>query len=469
MALGNSGQNSSAQSDRLTSFLQAPITPTLLKLAAPNIIGFFIMSCVAIAEMWYVGQLGISALAGFAVMFPLVMLMMMLSAGSIGGVIAATTARAMGSGDISRANRIVWHATILAVLAALFFQTVSANFAGAIAAAIGAEGESLLQAVRYADVVFPGIITVWLFNIFSSLLRGAGDMKTPAMAMVLAAAVQVGVSGVLTLGWFGFPALGIAGVGWGLIAGSLIGGIVTLLKLLSGRSGIRFTRKNLQWDKGIIADIFKVAGMAAINPFLSVTSVVMLTGLVSRFGEAAIAGFGIGARLEFILIPIVFGLGAAMISLVGTNIGARQIQRAHKVAWIGGGMATVICGLIGVAVGVFPQIWAGIFTSDAAVYSAAVSYLKIVGPAYAFFGLGLSLYFASQGAHAVFWPVLASVGRLFIAIGAGSFAIHNWGSDYEGLLYYVAASLTLYGVLTALAVMLGAWYRANPQATLVKV
>lgn len=444
-----------------SAFLFGPIVPILLKLAAPNVVSFFIMACVAIAEMWFVGQLGTPALAGFAIMFPMVMLMQMLGAGAIGGVIAATTARALGRGDISRANRIVWFATILAIFASVFFYFIFQFFGPSIAKAIGAEGESLRQALSYSEVVFSGIVSLWVFNIFSSLLRGAGDMNTPARAMIFAAFIQVSFSGALSLGWFGLPALGIAGIGWGLIIAMTVGAFITFLRLRSGRSGIRFTRKNLVWDAGIAKEIARVGGMAATNPFLTVTTVVLLTGLVSQFGDAAIAGFGIGARLEFILIPIVFGLGAAMISLVGTNIGAGKIDRAHRIGWTGGCMAAIICGLIGGFVGVFPESWAGIFTDDGAVFDAAASYLVIVGPAYVFFGLGLSLYFASQGAHAVFWPVLASVGRLIVAAGAGSYAISNQGGDYNTLLVFVAASLVVYGSITSLSLALGAWRRAN--------
>jgi len=443
------------------ALLFGPIFPSLLKLAAPNIISFFIMSCVAIAEMWFVGQLGTPALAGFAIMFPMVMLMQMLSAGSVGGVIAATTARALGSGDNSRANRIVWFATALAIAASILFFVIFKFFGASIAIAIGAEGESLTEAMSYSSVVFSGIITTWLFNIFSSLLRGAGDMNTPARAMILAAGVQVFFSGALSLGWFGFPALGIAGIGWGLVIAMTVGAIIVFLRLFSGRSGIRFTRKNLVWDSGIAKEIGRVGGMAATNPFLSVSTVVLLTGLVSQFGEAAIAGFGIGARLEFILIPIVFGFGAAMISLVGTNIGAGKIDRAQRIGWTGGSISALICGVIGCFVALFPESWAGVFTNDPVVFEAAASYLKIVGPSYIFFGLGLSLYFASQGAHAVFWPVLASVGRLAVAIGVGSFAVKTLSSDYETLLFFVAASLVVYGCIPALSLALGAWRRAN--------
>ncbi len=455
------GPQKAPKSTNLDAFLLGPITPILLRLAGPNIAAFMIMSFVAVAEMWYVGQLGTSALAGFAVVFPLVMLMQMLSSGAIGGVIAATTARALGANNTERANRIVWHALVIAVIAAAIFTSISIFWSAEIAAKIGARDESLQHAVEYAHVVFGGILSLWIFNILSSLLRGSGDMKTPALAMIVTASLQIIISGTLTLGWFGVPSIGIAGVGWGLVTAMLAGCAITIWKIASGASAIQFSRLALKIDPQLMKDLGRVGGMAAFNPFLSVSTIVMVMALASRFGESTLAGFGVGSRLEFILIPIVFGLGAAMISLVGTNIGAGNIKRAEQIGWIGGGIAAATCGLIGLFMALVPNAWAGIFTDNPLVFMAAASYLQIVGPAYIFFALGLSLYFASQGAHAVFWPVLSSVGRVLIAGFLGGYAINTHGVSYDTLLYFVAASLCFYGMVPALALACGAWRHAN--------
>ena len=443
-------------------FLSGPILPVLLKLASPNVIAFIIMAVVAIAEMWYVGQLGAAALAGFAVVFPFVMLMNMLSAGSIGGVIAAATARALGGGNTALANRIVWHSIGIALFFTIVFGLLERLYGAQIATFIGAKDESLIEALAYADIAFAGIASLWLLNILSSLLRGTGDMKTPALAMILSVALQILISGALTLGWFGLPALGIAGVGWGLTLSMLVGCFMTFRKLQSGSSGIRFSKSDFNFDPVLMGQLIRVGGTASINPLISVASVVLLTTLISRFGQDAIAGYGIGARLEFIMIPIVFGLGAAMISMVGANIGAHQIKRAEKIGWIGAIVAAGVCGVIGIAVSIFPGAWVGFFSNHVDVSHAASQYLTLVGPAYIFFGLGLSLYFASQGAHAVTWPMLASVLRLFIAVGLGGYFVTTQGLDYTGLLYFVSGSLCVFGIIPALALFFGAWRRANP-------
>ena len=124
-------------------------------------------------------------------------------------------------------------------------------------------------------------------------------------------------------------------------------------------------------------------------------------------GDAAIAGYGIGSRLEFMLVPISFGIGAALTALVGTNIGARQYHRAQRMAWSGALMAGGIAATIGIVVALWPDLWLGLFTSDPAVLASGRHYLSIVGPVYGFFGLAMALYFASQGTGEMVWPVAA--------------------------------------------------------------
>ena len=120
------------------------------------------------------------------------------------------------------------------------------------------------------------------------------------------------------------------------------------------------------------------------------------------------------ARLEYLLVPLVFGLGAPLVALVGTNIGAGQRERALRIALAGGAIAFAVTEAIGVAAAMWPQAWLGLFSADPHVLETGSAYLRIVGPAYGFFGLGLALYFASQGAGRLFWPLSAGFLRMLV-------------------------------------------------------
>ena len=449
----------------VSALLTAPIGATLARLAAPNIVAFFVLSSVSIAEVYFVGQLGTAALAGLALAFPMFMLMNMLSAGSMGGAVAAAVARAGGAGAGDTVERLVWHALAIALLAATVFTALFLIGGPAIYQALGGRDETLAAALAYSDVLFAGCGILWLFNTVGSLLRGVGDMRTSAMAMVLSAIIQIPLAGVLCLGLGPVPAFGIAGIAWAVLIGFAVSTAVMLGRIASGRAPLRLTLSAMRFSRVLFWDILRVGLLASLSPVLSVATVILLTGLVSRFGDAVLAGYGIGARLEFLLIPVVFGIGAAMIAMVGTNIGAGNVTRAHRIGWTGAAAATAITGAIGLATAVWPQIWAGLFAADPAVYVAAAAYLSIVGVVYAFHGLGLSLYFASQGAGTVLWPVVAGALRLAISVGGGAVAITTFGVGYEGLLICVAIGMAVFGAGTAASVALGAWRRAAAKIT----
>ncbi len=441
--------------------LNGPIGGTLARLAAPNTIAFLVGSGVAVAEMWFVGQLGTHSLAGLALGFPMFMLMMMLGAGAMGGAMAAAMARAVGAGRTGQAEALAWHALVIALAAAGIFTLLYLRYGPAFYAFLGASGETLAAAIAYSDVVLVGGVVIWLVNALSSLLRGAGDMKSPAFAMILAAAIQIPLGGALALGWGPFPHFGIAGVAWGAVIAFAVATLFLGYRLSSGRSGLRLriTALRLRWN--LFMKILDVGLLASISPVLSVATVIMLAGLVSRFGDGALAGFGIAARLEFLLIPIVFGIGAAMIAMVGANMGAGQLARAHRIGWTGGLAAAAIAGAIGTATALWPEAWAGLFTENTEVLVAATVYLTIVGPFYAFHGLGLSLYFASQGAGTVIWPVIMGGARLLITAGGGIVALQAFNIGFAEVPLFVAAGMVVFGLGTALSIHLGAWRRGR--------
>jgi len=118
------------------------------------------------------------------------------------------------------------------------------------------------------------------------------------------------------------------------------------------------------------------------------------------------------------MIPVIFGIGAAMTSMVGANIGAKNRTRALRIAWVGSFSAALIVGSIGFLLAVYPDLWLGMFLdpSGAAALGVGRAYFRIVAPLYPFFGLGLALYFASQGAGIMLWPVIGSLSRVGVAV-----------------------------------------------------
>ena len=191
--------------------LAGPIVPTILTLAAPNVLNVAMQSLVSISDSWFVAQLGIVDLAALALVFPTQMALGQMSAGAMGGGISSSVARALGSGNKAAAEAAAAHALVIALGMAALFAVVFVGFGRSIYGALGGSGRALDAAESFATVLFLGCVAHWIANSMASVLRGTGDMKTSGYALVATAALQIPLTGALTLGWFGLPALGIRG------------------------------------------------------------------------------------------------------------------------------------------------------------------------------------------------------------------------------------------------------------------
>ena len=359
---------------RTRMLLEAPPFPLLLRLASPNAAAFFVQAAVSMAEVWYIGRLGTIPLASIALVFPLLMLMQMMSGGALGGAVASSVARALGSGRRDRAERAAWHAIGIAIVGALSFLAAFVIGGEQFLRALGGEGEILDGAMAYCWVVFLGSPFIWLMGIVGAIYRGTGNMQFPASLMLLSAAIQVPLSGTLILGWFGVPALGILGAAVSVIVVSALISTIMIGRLVFGDVTVKLARHAFGFEREYFHDILKVALPASLSPVLTVLTIMSLTGLVSRFGPEALAGYGIGSRLEFLLVPLVFGIGAAMTSMVGINIGAGQIDRAERIGWLGASTAGVLAGSIGIVLAFMPELWVDLFADAPATVAAGVRY-----------------------------------------------------------------------------------------------
>jgi putative MATE family efflux protein len=441
------GQSSNAM-------LAGPILPTLLRLTLPNLAAMLVIALVAICETAYVGVLGTTPLAAIALVFPMVMLMQMLSAGAMGGGVSSAISRALGAGDVERANSLAFHAAVIGATAGIFFSIVFFSFGAPIFRTLGGSGAVLGEALAYADIALTGAILNWLLNTLASIVRGTGNMRVPSLTLLAASGLQIVLGGTLGLGVGPIPRFGLAGVASGMIIAYLAATLFLIWFLRSGRG--QLTLKVTALDREMFLDILKVGAVSALSPFQVVLTVLILTRLVAGFGTEALAGYGIGARLEFLLVPIVFAIGVASVPMIGMAMGAGKVARARGVAWTAAGVAVAVLGVIGLIVTVAPDAWSGLFTGDPAVRAAANLYLRSAGWGFAFVGLGLSLYFASQGSGRVLPPVLAGTIRLWVVL-AGGLWLAAGTAPLCGLFVLIGAAMAAFGLAVAAAVYWTPW------------
>jgi putative MATE family efflux protein len=448
--------------ERRQMMLVGPILPTILALALPNVLNVAMQSLVSISDGWFIGHLGTVDLAALALVFPTQMALGMMSAGAMGGGISSSVARALGAGNRAAAEAAAAHALAIALGMALLFAIVFVGFGRQIYGALGGSGAALDRAEGFATILFTGCAAHWIANSMASVLRGTGDMKTPGYALVATAALQIPLTGALTLGWFGLPAFGIRGPAMAAVTVFSLAAVWMLSRLIGPKAALR-----LRWPAGgfrwpAFRDILKVGLIACLVVILTNGTVLVVTGLIGREGDSALAGYGIGSRLEYMLIPISFGVGATLTALVGTNIGARQYARARRMAWTGASIAGGIAAVIGLVVAIWPDLWLGLFTVDPRALASGRHYLSIVGPAYGFFGLAMGLYFASQGTGEMYWPVAANITRIVIAGGGSLLALDHFGWGVSGLYAFVAAGIVAFALLLAFSTTRRAWTGREP-------
>ncbi|GBD48364.1 MATE family efflux transporter [Methylopila sp. Yamaguchi] len=450
---------------RTLALLNDPVAPLILRMAWPNLAVMLLQASTGLIETYWVGRLGPDALAGMALVFPPFMLMQMLSVGAMGGGVSSAVARALGAGRREDADKVVSHGVALFAGLGLAFSALMLAFGEPFYRLSGAEGGALEAALAYSNVVFAGTVLLWVMNALASALRGTGDMLVPAGVVCFGVVLIVPLSPLLIYGFGPLPGLGVAGGGWAIVTFNALGCGFLLWYARSGRSVVRLTWSPLEWRH--MAEILKVGALASLTSIQTNLIFIVVTALVGHAaGAAALAGYGTGARLEYLLIPLAFGFGAPLVPLVGTNVGAGAIERAKRIAFTGAALAFVTAELIGVAAALVPAAWLSLFSADAAMIDAGAAYLRIAGPAYGFFAFGMALYFAAQGAGRLGKPLAVTLVRTLLAIGGAALAF-VWAAPLWTMFAAVSLALVVYGVAMGL-LTIGADWDAARQGGLVR-
>lgn len=438
------------------ALVDGPILRTLLWLAWPNVIALSAGTCVVVAETSYIGRLGVESLAAMALVFPCVILTMTMSGGAMGGGVASAIARAIGAGDIDRASALASHALLIGICFGLTFMLGMEIFGPSLLELLGGRGNVLAQAIAYAQIFFGGAVLPWLMNTMAGVLRGTGNMKLPSLMILSSAVCQIILGGTLGLGLGPIPQFGMRGVAAGSLIAYSISICIMAWYLFSGRARVVPKIRGLRIRRAMFFDILKVGAVSCFSPLQSVLTISIFTHLLAGFGTEILAGYGIGARLEFMLTSVAFAVGIASVPMIGMAIGAGRIARARRIAWTAGSLSFVSVGLIGTLIAIFPDLWVNIFTDDPGVRAASRQYLSTAAPMYAFIGLAMSMYFSSQGAAKVVGPVLAQTARLvFIAVGGWWLSTHN--ATAVNFFTLAAASMVVLGTLSAASVVLTRW------------
>lgn len=435
-----------------TSLTSGPILPALVRLAIPNTIANVLIVIPSIVEAWRLSSLGASALAGVALVFPLYMLLMMWSAGSVGGAVSGAVARAVGAGDLKRAKAIARASIVMGIGGAVVMAIMVLGGGSWLFGFLGGEGPVLDAAWAYAGVFFGFGVVPWIYHMFGSVIRGSGNMMVPLFAVLVMVSIHSVLSGPV------IEAFGVAGAAGLMILAHGAGLVVLAIFICRRTAPVPLTWGPIDWP--LIGQMLRPGLLAATQSLVTIITSLTLAGFAVRFGEPVLAGYGLGARVELLMIPLIFGVGGAAIVLSGAATGAGLHSRAIQTAWITALIAGLVIGGIGLVLSAMVTIWAPVLSDNQVISSALISYMQRVGPFYAFFAIGLALFFGCQGMGTLKYPVLGAIVRLFVIVLGGVYLNANSDSTPETLFWIIAFGMIIYGSFIAIMLWRGPWRRA---------
>jgi Na+-driven multidrug efflux pump len=432
---------------RTRRLLEGPLPRTLLELAAPNALVMVTQISLGLVELFFIARLGVDALAGVSQVFPVLSLVGAISQGSIGGGVVSAIARTLGRGQRQEANNLPWYAVAIAVLLGAITTAVLLAAGPHFYLAMGARDGSLQAALTYSNLVFGGAVLIWLFNLLLAVIRGTGNLILPVAVVCGGALLLIPLFPFVIFGFGPIPGLGVIGGAVGLLTYYAVGSLVLVVYLWGHRGVLHPSARPPRLHLRPVYAILRVGGMSSLVSASTNITLAITTGVVGHYGVSALAGYGAGARLEFLLVSLSYAIGGPAGILIGTSVGAHDNTRAQRVAWI----ATLVAGLtaetIGLAAACWPDVWLSTFTRDPVALATGSTYLRTVGPIFGFFGVGYALYCAGQGTSRMQWPVTGALVRAAIAI-AGSFLATRFGNGTSGIFLAVAAGMATFGILS---------------------
>jgi putative MATE family efflux protein len=378
-------------------YTEAPIGRAVILLAVPMVLEMLMESVFAVVDIFFVGRLGADAVATVGLTESLMFTVYALAIGiSIGA--SATVARRIGEKDPDRAAVAAVQAIWLGVGVAVILGIIGAAFGPSLIAAMGASDAVLATGSMFSRVMLGGCGTVTLLFLINSIFRGAGDAAIAMRVLWFANTINVVLGPCLIFGLGPFPEMGVTGAATATTIGRGCGVLYQLYHLTRPGGRLRITRAHLRPDADSMRSILRISSTATFQNFVGTASWMGLIRILSGFGSAAVAGNTIGIRIVlFALLPS-FGVSNAAATLVGQNLGAGRPDRAEAAAWKAGLYNTICLGAVGILFLVFAPFLIGIFTTDAEVVPYGVRCLRIVAAGFFFYGYGMVLTQAFNGA-----------------------------------------------------------------------
>ena len=376
------------QETRQNKMGTAPILPLIFSMSLPAMFSMLVQALYNIVDSYFVAQVSEKALAAVSLAFPLQNLLIAFAVGTAVGV-TSLISRRLGQGLQEEANAAATHGILLAVATWVLFALYGAFFSTPFFHLFETDPEIIQMGDTYIS-----ICCIFSFGVFVEIclertLQATGNMIWPMIFQLIGAVTNIIMDPILIFGWFGLPAMGVAGAAIATVMGQILAMVVAALVVTFGKHDVHvsFRRFRLSWRT--IKDIYVVGIPSIVMQSIGTVMTMALNGILSGFSTAAYTVFGIYFKLQSFVFMPVFGLNQGLLPILGYNYGARNRKRMMTAFRDGCAIALVIMAA-GMAVFLAaPQWLLSIFNASAELLEIGIPALRIICTCFLFAALGI--------------------------------------------------------------------------------
>ncbi len=407
----------------------------IARLATPTTLVMLIAATSNVLYTYYVSRLGADAIAAVSLVFPISLLAITAMGGGLGAGAASAIARALGAGRRRVAEEIAEHALVTSIVVGLLFGLAIFFGAPRLFALMGGKGTVLERAVLFARVLFGGAAISFTAAMLDSIMRGEGNVRVPAIWSSTSLGLQVLVTPLFMFvaGW------GLVGAALAMLACQLLATIPRARFVLGGGGVIRPSAWPRTPGLHPLAEILRVGIPATLSTTINYVGIMVLTGVVARLGKGDLAAYGLGVRLDFLLLSFAYGFGAAVLTLVGLSTGAGRPERTMTYVLRAGALIVAILAVPGLLLCWWPDLWLGLFTQDRAILDVGEQYFRFIGPSYPFVGISMVIAFAFQGLGQATMPLMLMAARIAAVLAITLLCTQYLGLEERAVFATIAA------------------------------
>ena len=393
---------------------EGPIARSLAKLAIPIICINLLQVAYQLTDAFWVGRLGANAVASVSISFPITFLLVSVATGfSIAG--SALVAQHSGARNHSRVNHVAAQTLILVVSFSVILSAVGWIFSPWLLRLMNVDSGVADNALRFLRAIFLGLPFMFSFTVFQSVLRGVGQVKVPMVIIFCTTTLNFILDPLFIFGWKCIPALGVAGAAMATFGTQVVAAVIGLCLLFFGNYPIHLSSSHFKADFPFLKKLFFLGLPASLEQSIRSLGILVMMFLITSFGIITTAVYGVGSNLlQLVIIPAV-GISVASSVLVGHNIGAGKMKRAHDTAVLSAIISFVVLSAIGLLCFLFAENLVRFFVpNDKEVIKQGATFVRIMSLSFGFLGAQMSLSGVFRASGNLIIPLLFSVVSFWV-------------------------------------------------------